>query len=208
MGVIKIDEHGHDMTMSYWFRCPEFLIYKNDNFKEVLVYLCLMGLQNTVKNFCTWCDSVKAKFSDIVGPLIPSNQDVTGKSFLSAIIESFPDKYRYMLDYENYQTKTWLNRRWRIMLLPQQRTRYGSEIQMPLVSIDSIPEVDLADINPFFYQYRPKDEDEIDEEARNEKIKHLLSKNPNLWTTLYTHDIIDSSMISHENIDVETDVPF
>ncbi len=94
------------------------------------------------------------------------------------------------------------------MLLPQQRTRYGSEIQMPLVSIDSIPEVDLADINPFFYQYRPKDEDEIDEEARNEKIKHLLSKNPNLWTTLYTHDIIDSSMISHENIDVETDVPF
>lgn len=167
-GEIKIDETGHNMTMSYWFRCPKFLIYKNDNFKEVLVYLCLMGLRNTVKSFCTWCDKIKAKYLDNVGPLMPSNHEVTGKAFLSAIIESFPYNYRYMLDYENYQTKTWLNRRWRIMLQPQQRTRYGSEIQMPLVSINSIPEVDIADINPFFYQYGQADEDELDQEARNE----------------------------------------
>lgn len=99
---------------------------------------------------------------------MPSNHEVTGKAFLSAIIESFPYNYRYMLDYENYQTKTWLNRRWRIMLQPQQRTRYGSEIQMPLVSINSIPEVDIADINPFFYQYGQADEDELGQEARNE----------------------------------------
>ena len=158
-GVIKVDKTGHDMTMSYWFRCPEFLIYKNDNFKEVLVYLCLIGLQNTVKDFCAWCDGIKTKYSDIVGSLIPSNPDVTGVSFLSAIIQSFPDKYRYMLDYKSFQTQTWLNRRWRIMLQPQQRTRYGSKVQMPLVSI-------------------------------------------------FTHDIIDSSMIPQENIDAETDVPF
>jgi hypothetical protein len=36
----------------------------------------------------------------------------------------------------------------------------------------------------------------------------LLSKNPNLWTTLYTHGIIDSSMIPQEIADAETDVPF
>ena len=36
----------------------------------------------------------------------------------------------------------------------------------------------------------------------------MLSKNPNLWTTLYTHGIIDSSMIPQEIADAETDVPF
>ena len=147
---IKVDETGHDMTMSYWFRCPEFLIYKNDNFKEVLVYLCLMGLQNTVKDFCAWCVGIKTKFSGIVGPLIPSNPDVTGKTFLSVIIGSFPDKYRYMLDYETFQFETWLNWRWRVMLQPQRRTQYDWEMQMPLVSIDNIPPIDLTDINPSF----------------------------------------------------------
>lgn len=36
----------------------------------------------------------------------------------------------------------------------------------------------------------------------------LLSKNQNLWTTLYTHDIIDSSMIPLVIADAETEVPF
>lgn len=148
---IEIDDedvmgYKYKMTMSYWFRCPDLLIYMNDNFKEVLVYLCLMGLRNTVKGFCTWCGSIKAKYSDNVDPLITSNQDGTSKAFLSAIIESFPDDYRYMLDYEDYQTKTWLNRRWRIMLQPQQRTKSGSKIQMPLVSIYNITEVDLTNL--------------------------------------------------------------
>lgn len=158
-GEIKVDETGHDMTMSYWFRCPDFLIYKNNNVKEVLVYLCLMGLQNVVKNFCTWCDGAIAKFSDIVWPLIPSNPNVTGESFLLAIIESFPPKYRYMLDYDAFQVKTWLNRRWRVMLQPQKRTKYGREIQMPLVSIDNIPKIDIADINPYFHKCSRTDED-------------------------------------------------
>lgn len=207
-GEIKVDETGHDMTMSYWFRCPEFLIYKNDNFKEVLVYLCLMGLQDVVKDFCAWCDSIKVKYSDIVGPLIPSNLEVTGKSFLSAIIESFPDKYCYMLNYESFQYETWLNRRWRVMLHPQKRTRYGGEVQMSLVSIDNIPPIALADINPSFHKYIRTDEDELKEEDRNEIIKEMLSRNPNLWTFLYTFDAIDSSMIPKEIIDTETDVPF
>lgn len=160
-GVIKYDEKGHDMTLSYWFRCPEFLIYWNDNFKEVLVYLCLMGLQNVVKDFCTWCDNVKNKFSDVVGPLIPSNPDVTGKAFLSTIIDTFPDEYRHMLDYEPYYTYTWLNWRWRVMLQPQKRTRNGFDIRMPLVSIDNIPQIDLDDLNPFFYECKPLGEDEL-----------------------------------------------
>lgn len=207
-GEIKVDETGHDMTMSYWFRCPEFLIYKNDNFKEVLVYLCLMNLQNVVKNFCTWCDSVKYKFSDNVGQLVPSNQDVTGESFLSAIIESFPNKYRYMLNYETFQFKTWLNRRWKVMLHPQKRTRYGGEVQMNLVSIENIHSIDLADINPFFHKYRRSEEEELKEEDRNKIIKEMLNDNPNLWTLLYTHDIIDSSMIPQEILDEKKDVPF
>ena len=207
-GEIKIDENGHDMTMSYWFRCPEFLIYKNDNFKEVLVYLCLMGLQNTVKDFCIWCDSIKNKFLDNVGPLIPSNQDVTGKSFLSAIIESFPDKYYYMLDYETFQSETWLNRRWKVMLHSQKRTRYGGEVQMSLVSIDNIPQINIADINPSFHKYIRTDEDELIEEDRNKIIKEMLNDNPNLWTLLYTHDLIDSSMIPKEILYAKKDVPF
>ena len=207
-GEIKVDETGHDMTMSYWFRCPEFLIYKNDNFKEVLVYLCLMNLQNVVKNFCTWCDSVKYKFSDNVGQLVPSNQDVTGESFLSAIIESFPNKYRYMLNYETFQFKTWLNRRWKVMLHPQKRTRHGGEVQMNLVSIENIHSIDLADINPFFHKYRRSEEEELKEEDRNKIIKEMLNDNPNLWTLLYTHDIIDSSMIPQEILDEKKDVPF
>lgn len=207
-GEIKVDETGHDMTMSYWFRCPEFLIYKNDNFKEVLVYLCLMGLQNTVKNFCTWCDCIKINFSDNVGPLIPSNQDVTGESFLSAIIESFPDKYRFMLDYESFRYKTWLNRRWRVMLHPQKRTRYGGEVQMNLVSIDNIPQIDISEINPFFYKCRRTEEEELKEENRNNIIKEMLNDNPNLWTSLYTYDLIDSSMIPKEILEAENNVPF
>lgn len=207
-GEIKVDETGSNMTMAYWFRCPEFLIYKNDNFKEVLVYLCLMGLQDTVKDFCTWCDDVKAKFADIAGPIILSNPNVTGESFLSAIIESFPDKYRYMLDYETFQFETWLNRRWRIMLQPQRRTRYGMETQVPLVSIDNIPQVALAEICPYFCLCKQTDEDEFIDEAYNEKVRDLLSRNPNLWTTLYTHEIIDSSMIPPELSDAETDAPF
>ena len=207
-GEIKVDEHGHNMTMSYWFRCPEFLIYKNDNFKEILVYLCLMGLQNTVKDFCAWCDSVKAKFSDIVGALIPSSQDVTGNVFLSTMIDSFPAKYHYMLDYETYQTKTWLNRRWRVMLQPQKRTRYGCEVQMNLVSIDRIPRIDIAEINPSFHKYSRTDEDELKEEDRNKIIKEMLNDNPNLWTLLYTHDLIDSSMIPKEILDTKKDVSF
>lgn len=207
-GEIKVDETGHDMTMSYWFRCPEFLIYKNDNFKEVMVYLCLMGLENVVKDFCAWCDNIKARFSEIVGPLVPTNQDVTGESFLSAIIKSFPDKYRYMLDYESFQCNTWLNRRWRVMLNPHKRTRYGGEVQMSLVSIDRIPPIDLADINPSFHPYRKTEEDELSEEARNELIKDMLNRNPNLWTFLYTFDAIDSSMIPKEILDARKDVPF
>lgn len=207
-GEIKVDETGHDMTMSYWFRCPEFLIYKNDNFKEVLVYLCLMGLQDVVKDFCAWCDNIKARFSEIVGPLVPTNQDVTGESFLSVIIESFPERYRYMLDYESFQFNTWLNRRWRVMLKPQKRTRYGGEVQMNLVSIDSIPPIDLADINPSFHKYIRTEEDELKEEDSNEIIKEMLSRNPNLWTLLYTFDAIDSSMIPQEILDAKKDVPF
>ena len=207
-GVINVDEKGHHITMSYWFRCPEFLIYKNDNFKEVLVYLCLMGLQDIDKDFCTWCDSIKVHFSVIVGPLIPSNPDVTGKAFLSAIIESFPDKYRYMLDYKSFRVKTWLNRRWKIMLQPQKRTKYGNEIQMPLVSIDNIPQIALADINPLFYRCKQTDVDELIEEDPNETLKKLLSKNPNLWTSLYKYGIIDSSVIPQELLDTESDVPF
>lgn len=206
-GEVKVDVNGHDMTMSYWFRCPEFLIYKNDNFKEVLVYLCLMGLQNTVKDFCAWCDSIRIKYSDVVGPLAPSNPNVTGESFLSAIIESFPEEYRYMLDYETYQYKTWLNRRWRVMLQPQKRTRHGSEVQMPLVSIDAIPEIALADINPSFHEYIKTDEDELNEEGRNKMIQEMLNDNPSLWTTLYSLDIIDSSMIPQEILDEKKDVP-
>lgn len=207
-GEIKVDETGHDMTMSYWFRCPEFLVYKNDNFKEVLVYLCLMGLQKAVKDFCAWCDSIKTKFSDNVGPLIPSNQDVTGESFLFTIIESFPSKYRYMLDYEPFQFKTWLNRRWKVMLHPQKRTRYGGEVQMNLVSIDRIPKIDLAEINPSFHKYIRTVEDELKEEERNKLIKEMLNDNPNLWTLLYSFDLIDSSMIPKEILDVKKDVPF
>ena len=207
-GEVKVDVNGHDMTMSYWFRCPEFLIYKNDNFKEVLVYLCLMGLQNTVKDFCAWCDSIRIKYSDVVGPLAPSNPNVTGESFLSAIIEYFPDEYRYMLDYETYQYKTWLNRRWRVMLHPQKRTRYGREVQMSLVSIDTISEIDLADINPSFHEYIKTDEDELNEEGRNKMIQEMLNDNPSLWTTLYSLDIIDSSMIPQEILDEKKDVPF
>ena len=207
-GEIKVDETGHDMTMSYWFRCPEFLIYKNDNFKEVMVYLCLMGLQDVVKDFCAWCDSIKARFAEIVGPLVPTNQDVTGESFLTAIIESFPERYRYMLDFETFQFNTWLNRRWRVMLNPQKRTRYGGEVQMNLVSIDSIPLIALHDINPSFHKYIRTDEDELKEEDRNKIIKEMLSRNPNLWTLLYTFDAIDSSMIPKEILDAHKDVPF
>lgn len=207
-GEIKADVTGHDMTMSYWFRCPEFLIYKNDNFKEVLVYLCLMGLQDVVKDFCSWCDCAKTKFLDDVGLLIPTNLRITGESFLSAIIESFPDKYRYMLDYESFQYKTWLNRRWRVMLKPQKRTKYGREIKMPLVSIDNIPQINILDINPFFHKCSRIDENELIEKDRNELIKEMLNDCPSLWSLLYTHDLIDSSMIPKEITDSETDVPF
>jgi hypothetical protein len=167
-----------------------------------------MGLEDVVRDFCTWCDGIKTRFSDNVGQLVPSNQDVTGESFLSAIIESFPDKYRYMLDYETFQYKTWLNRRWRVMLHPQKRTRYGGEVQMSLVSIDNIPPINLADINPSFHKYRRTDEDELKEEDRNKIINEMLNDNPNLWTLLYTHDIIDSSMIPKEILDAKKDVPF
>jgi hypothetical protein len=167
-----------------------------------------MGMQNTVKDFCIWCDTIKTKFSDNVGPLIPSNQDVTGESFLSAIIDSFPDKYRFMLDYESFQFKTWLNRQWKVMLHPQKRTRYGGEVQMSLVSIDNIPQIDIAEINPSFHKYSRTDEDELKEEDRNKIVKEMLNDNPNLWTLLYTHDIIDSSMIPQEILDEKNDVPF
>jgi hypothetical protein len=36
----------------------------------------------------------------------------------------------------------------------------------------------------------------------------MLNDNPNLWTLLYTHDIIDSSMIPQEILDEKKDVPF
>ena len=207
-GEIKFDKTGHDMTMSYWFRCPEFLIYKNDNFKEVLVYLCLMGLEDVVKDFCTWCDSAKTNSLDNVGLLIPTNSKITGESFLSAVIESFPDKYRYMLDYESFQLNTWLNRRWRVMLHPHKRTRYGGEVRMNLVSIDRIPRIDIAEINPSFHKYSRTYEDELKEEDRNKIIKEMLHDNPSLWTLLYTHDLIDSSMIPKEILDTKKDVPF
>lgn len=214
LGEIMIDETGHDLTMSYWFRCPEFLIYKNDNFKEVLVYLCLMGLKDTVKDFCTWCDSVKAKFSDIVGPLTPSNPDVTGRKFLSVLIDIFPDKFRYMLEYETFQKQTWLNRRWRIMLQPQKRKEYGSEIRMPLVRKENIPYIKPDVINPLFYESwevvpsRIPADEELSEEDSHEKIKAMLRNNPNLWKPFYSLGIIDSSMFPETDSDTDTDVPF
>ena len=94
------------------------------------------------------------------------------------------------------------------MLNPQKRTRYGGEVQMNLVSIDNIPHINLADINPFFHKYRRSEEEELKEEDRNKIIKEMLNDNPNLWTLLYTHDIIDSSMIPQEILDEKKDVPF
>ena len=95
------------------------------------------------------------------------------------------------------------------MLQPQKRTRYGCEIQMPLVSIDNIPEICLSDMNPSFYRYRETyEEDELSDEVYQKRIQELLGSNPNLWTSLYTHDIIDSSMIPQAFLDGETDVPF
>ena len=140
----------YEQSVSYWFRFSEFLVYKNYNFKEVMVYLCLMGLQDVVKDFCSWCDSIKDKFVEIVGPLVPSNPDVTGKKFLSVIIDLFPDDYRYMLEYDSFQVNTWLNSRWQIMLQPQKRTKDGRDIRMPLVGIEQIPELSLLTMNPLF----------------------------------------------------------
>ena len=94
------------------------------------------------------------------------------------------------------------------MLHPQKRTRYGGEVQMNLVSIDNIPQIDISEINPFFYKYRRTEEEELNEENRNKIIKEMLNDNPNLWTLLYTHDIIDSSMIPQEILDEKKDVPF
>ena len=94
------------------------------------------------------------------------------------------------------------------MLNPHKRTRYGGEVLMSLVSIDRIPPIDLADINPSFHPYRKTEEDELSEEARNELIKDMLNRNPNLWTFLYTFDAIDSSMIPKEISDARKDVPF
>ena len=94
------------------------------------------------------------------------------------------------------------------MLHPQKRTRYGGEVQMNLVSIEKIHSIDLADINPFFHKYRRSEEEELKEEDRNKIIKEMLNDNPNLWTLLYTHDIIDSSMIPQEILDEKKDVPF
>jgi hypothetical protein len=94
------------------------------------------------------------------------------------------------------------------MLHPQKRTRYGGEVQMNLVSIDNIPQIDISEINPFFYKYRRTEEEELNEENRNKIIKEMLNDNPNLWTSLYTYDIIDSSMIPKEIIDAKKEVPF
>lgn len=94
------------------------------------------------------------------------------------------------------------------MLHPQKRTRYGREVQMSLVSIDTISEIDLADINPSFHEYIKTDEDELNEEGCNKMIQEMLNDNPSLWTTLYSLDIIDSSMIPQEILDEKKDVPF
>ena len=94
------------------------------------------------------------------------------------------------------------------MLHPQKRTRYGGEVQMNLVSIDNIPQIDISEINPFFYKYRRTEEEELNEENRNKIIKEMLNDNPNLWTSLYTYDIIDSSMIPKEILEAENNVPF
>ena len=79
---------------------------------------------------------------------------------------------------------------------------------MPLVSIDAIPEIDLDDINPSFHEYIKTDEDELNEEGCNKMIQEMLNDNPSLWTTLYSLDIIDSSMIPQEILAVQKDVPF
>ena len=94
------------------------------------------------------------------------------------------------------------------MLHPHKRTRYGGEVLMSLVSIDNIPPINLADINPSFHKYRRTDEDKLKEEDRNKIINEMLNDNPNLWTLLYTHDLIDSSMIPQEIIDAKKDLPF
>jgi hypothetical protein len=94
------------------------------------------------------------------------------------------------------------------MLHPQKRTRYGGEVQMNLVSIDNIPQIDISEINPFFYKYRRTEEEELNEENRNKIIKEMLNDNPNLWTSLYTYDLIDSSMIPKEILEAENNVPF
>jgi hypothetical protein len=171
-------------------------------------------LKDTVKDFCTWCYSVKAKFSDIVGPLTPSNPDVTGRKFLSVLIDIFPDKFRYMLEYETFQKQTWLNRRWRIMLQPQKRKEYGSEIRMPLVRKENIPYIKPDVINPLFYESwevvpsRKLADEELSEEDSYEKIKAMLLNNPNLWKPFYSLGIIDSSMFPETDSDTDTDVPF
>ena len=79
---------------------------------------------------------------------------------------------------------------------------------MPLVSITDIPEISIADMNPFFHKCILADEEGLYEESNKEEIKEFLSKNPNLWTALYKYDLIDSSMIPETILDAEDDVPF
>ena len=66
----------------------------------------------------------------------------------------------------------------------------------------------FPDSSFFFSSLRPESEDDYGDIFEQFWTTRIYRSNPNLWTSLYTYDIIDSSMIPKEIIDAKKEVPF
>ena len=97
------------------YKFPTFLFYENECFKEVLVYLCLMGLESTVHAFCYWCEVIRDKCKDYE----EEKGDVFEADFITIVKLNFPEQYHYMLNDKSYEGMEWINYNGKIMMNPR-----------------------------------------------------------------------------------------
>ena len=109
---VSIEVMNRSDSASEKYKFPTFLFYENEYFKEVLVYLCLMGLESTVHAFCYWCEVIRDKCKDYE----EEKGDVFEADFITIVKLNFPEQYRYMLNDKSYEGMEWINYNGKIMM--------------------------------------------------------------------------------------------
>lgn len=116
---------------------PTYNLLQIDDLEQSLGMLCKMGHTEVVRDFLDWHEGVMSDYAQ----LDPSAAEWDSR--LAVLVNHFPERLRYYLDFSDLVELTWLNPRAHILLSPRVRM---SLLRVGRVSLDNLQQPQYKDI--------------------------------------------------------------